>query len=78
MQGQRTGGRLRILWPWLVLALAMVPAIWYVLDYESDIDPDFPASSARPLTRIHRRRIALPNPATRSTTSPYTSPRRLW
>ncbi|MGO9600903.1 MAG: protein tyrosine phosphatase [Isosphaeraceae bacterium] len=42
MQGQRTGGRLRILWPWLVLALAMVPAIWYVLDYESDIDPEFP------------------------------------
>jgi predicted protein tyrosine phosphatase len=29
-------------WPWLVLALATVPALWYVLDYESDVDPEFP------------------------------------
>src|SRR4051794_7648455 len=29
-------------WPWLVLALATTPAIWYVLDFESDIDPEFP------------------------------------
>src|SRR5512147_3133160 len=42
MQGQRTGGRLQTLWPRLVLAFATVPAIWYVLDYESDIDPEFP------------------------------------
>jgi hypothetical protein len=42
MQGQRTRGQLRILWPWLILALATVPAIWYVFDYESDIDPEFP------------------------------------
>ena len=28
--------------PWLVLALATLPAIWYVLDFESDIDPEFP------------------------------------
>ena len=42
MQGQCTRRRLRALWPWLVLALATMPAIWYVLDYESDIDPEFP------------------------------------
>src|SRR3954454_21655392 len=35
------GGRVRV-WPWLVLALATVPAIWYVLDFESDTDPEFP------------------------------------
>lgn len=29
-------------WPWLALALATVPAFWYVLDFESDIDPEFP------------------------------------
>jgi hypothetical protein len=28
--------------PWLALALATIPAIWYVLDYESDVDPEFP------------------------------------
>ncbi len=30
------------IWPWLVLALATLPAIWYVVDFESDIDPEFP------------------------------------
>ena len=35
------GWRIRI-WPWLVLALATLPAIWYVVDFESDIDPEFP------------------------------------
>src|SRR3974377_1796632 len=35
------GNRMRI-WPWLVLALATLPSFWYVLDFESDIDPEFP------------------------------------
>ena len=35
------GWRVRI-WPWLVLALATLPAVWYVVDFESDIDPEFP------------------------------------
>ena len=35
------GWRIRI-WPWLVLALATLPAVWYVVDFESDIDPEFP------------------------------------
>jgi hypothetical protein len=29
-------------WPWTVLALAIVPAIWHVLDFPSDIDPENP------------------------------------
>ena len=33
--------RLRF-WPWLVLALTTIPAVWYVLDYENDIDPELP------------------------------------
>jgi hypothetical protein len=35
------GWRVRF-WPWLVLGLAVVPAAWYILDHESDIDPEFP------------------------------------
>jgi hypothetical protein len=27
---------------WLALALATLPAVWYVLDFESDVDPEFP------------------------------------
>jgi hypothetical protein len=34
--------RLRSLWPWLVLALAVIPAVWHVLDFEEDVDPEFP------------------------------------
>ena len=30
-------------WPWLVLAMATIPSVWYVLDYEDDIDPELPA-----------------------------------
>ena len=30
------------IWPWLVLALTTAPAVWYVLDYENDIDPELP------------------------------------
>jgi hypothetical protein len=29
-------------WPWLILALAIVPAVYRVRDYPSDIDPEFP------------------------------------
>ena len=27
-------------WPWLVLPLLTIPAVWYVLDFENDIDPE--------------------------------------
>jgi hypothetical protein len=33
---------LRKHWPWLVLAVAVVPAVWHVVDFEEDIDPEFP------------------------------------
>jgi hypothetical protein len=42
MMEEQPSRRLARLGPWLVLALATIPAIWYVLDYESDIDPEFP------------------------------------
>jgi hypothetical protein len=36
------GLRLRRRWPWLVLAMMVVPAVWHVLDFDEDIDPEFP------------------------------------
>lgn len=27
---------------WFALALSVVPSVWYVLDFRSDIDPEFP------------------------------------
>ena len=33
---------LRRHWPWLVLASILIPAVWHVLDFDEDIDPEFP------------------------------------
>lgn len=30
------------LWPWLVLAIAVVPAVWHVVDFPDDPDAEFP------------------------------------
>ena len=43
MMRSRTQGNLARLWPWLVLALCTLPSIWYVVDFEDDLDPEFPA-----------------------------------
>jgi hypothetical protein len=29
-------------WPWMVLALAVLPSVWWIRTYETDIDPEFP------------------------------------
>ena len=41
IEHQPRPSRLRF-WPWLVLALTTIPAVWYVFDYENDIDPELP------------------------------------
>ena len=28
--------------PWAILALLVTPAVWHIVDYESDVDPEFP------------------------------------
>jgi Tyrosine phosphatase family len=38
----RTTWRIAGWWPWLILALAILPAVYRVLDYPSDIDPEYP------------------------------------
>ncbi len=30
-------------WPYVVLMLAAIPAVWHVLDFDEDVDPEFPA-----------------------------------
>ncbi len=32
----------RRFWPWVVLALTVIPAVWHVVDFEEDIDVEFP------------------------------------
>jgi hypothetical protein len=42
MSEQPSGASRLRFWPWLVLALTVIPAFWYVLDFENDIDPELP------------------------------------
>ncbi len=35
-------GNLRRTWPWLVLALTLIPAVWHVVDFDEDLDVEFP------------------------------------
>ncbi len=34
--------RIASAWPWLALALAVVPAVWHVVDFPEDVDDEFP------------------------------------
>ena len=38
---------LRRFWPWLILALTLIPAVWHVVDFPEDLDVEFP-SGQRP------------------------------
>src|SRR3954454_22209116 len=31
------------LWPWLVLIIAAIPAVWHAVDFPDDRDPEFPS-----------------------------------
>ena len=42
MIGNAKGGRLAGFWPWAALLLATVPAIWHVVDFEGDVDGEYP------------------------------------
>lgn len=49
-------------WPWAVLALAVVPAIWHVIDFEGDIDPEFPRVARRTYNRFPPAAYRLAEP----------------
>ena len=43
---------LRRQWPWLVLASLLIPAVWHVVDFEEDIDPEFPGVERPTFSRL--------------------------
>jgi predicted protein tyrosine phosphatase len=40
--GKTARNLLRRFWPWVVLALTVIPAVWHVVDFEEDIDVEYP------------------------------------
>ena len=60
---------LRRFWPWLVLGLTVIPAVWHVVDFDEDIDVEFPAVARPRSAGWLRRPIGWRSRATRSTAS---------
>jgi Tyrosine phosphatase family len=54
--------RLRRLWPFLVLALALVPAVWHVVDFEEDTDPELPWVTRPTFSRVPPAAYRLAEP----------------
>jgi hypothetical protein len=53
---------LRRQWPWLVLASLLIPAVWHVVDFEDDIDPEFPRVERPTFSRVPPSAYRLAEP----------------
>jgi protein tyrosine phosphatase (PTP) superfamily phosphohydrolase (DUF442 family) len=53
---------LRRQWPWLVLASLLIPAVWHVVDFDEDIDPEFPGVERPTFSRLPAAAYRLAEP----------------
>jgi hypothetical protein len=53
---------LRKQWPWLILASTLIPAVWHVVDFEEDIDPEFPRVERPTFSRVPPSAYRLAEP----------------
>ena len=53
---------LRRQWPWLVLASLLIPAVWHVVDFDEDIDPEFPKVERPTFSRLPPSAYRLAEP----------------
>jgi len=58
--GQPRG--LRRHWPWLVMASLLIPAVWHAVDFDEDIDPEFPAVARPAFSRVPPAAYRLAEP----------------
>jgi predicted protein tyrosine phosphatase len=56
------GSATRRIWPWLVLALTVIPAIWHVVDFDEDVDPEFPGVVRLTFSRVPAAAYRLAEP----------------
>jgi hypothetical protein len=54
--------KLRVLWPWIVLAVSVIPAVWHVVDFDEDIDPEFPTVVRPTFSRVPPSAYRLAEP----------------
>ena len=55
-------GILRRFWPWLVLGLTVIPAVWHVVDFEEDIDVEVPGVGRPTFSRVPPSAYRLAEP----------------
>ena len=55
-------GMLRQRWPWLIMALMAVPAVWHVADFEEDVDTEFPKVERPTFSRFPPSAYRLADP----------------
>src|SRR5271169_4790664 len=49
-------------WHWLVMALLLIPAVWHVVDFEEDIDSEFPKVARPTFSRVPPSAYRLAEP----------------
>jgi predicted protein tyrosine phosphatase len=49
-------------WPWLVMALLLIPAVWHFVDFDEDIDPEFPGVARPAFSRMPPAAYRLAEP----------------
>jgi hypothetical protein len=55
-------GVLRRFWPWLVMGLTVIPAVWHVVDFDEDIDVEFPRVVRPTFSRVPPSAYRLAEP----------------
>ncbi len=55
-------GMLRRSWPWVVILLTVIPAVWHVVDFEEDIDVEFPGVTRPTFSRVPPSAYRLAEP----------------
>jgi len=62
MKRSLSAERLRRHWPWLIVALTVIPAVWHVLDFDEDVDPEFPTVIRPTFSRVPPSAYRLAEP----------------
>ncbi len=56
-EGSRAGS-----WPWVVLLLTLIPAAWHVVDFDEDLDVEFPSVIRPTFSRVPAAAYRLAEP----------------
>ena len=62
LDGKNARAFLRWFWPWVVLLLTLIPAVWHVVDFDEDLDVEFPTVIRPTFSRVPAAAYRLAEP----------------